>query len=45
MRGQNYAQSELEFDEKTGQYVKPSVQTRWRYFQSGWEMAFAVGQP
>lgn len=42
MRGQGYKASDLVSD-ASGKYTKPSVQTRWRYFLSGWEMAVAVG--
>ena len=42
MRGQGYKPSDLVLG-PNGRYVKPSVQTRWRYFLSGWEMASAFG--
>lgn len=42
MRGQGYKPSDLVLG-SNGRYVKPSVQTRWRYFLSGWEMAAAFG--
>ena len=44
MRGQGYKDSDLVSD-ASGRYTKPSVQTRWRYFLSGWEMAVAAGGP
>jgi hypothetical protein len=28
-----------EFTQDKGRYINPSLQTRWIYFQMGWEMA------
>lgn len=37
MRGQGYDESD--FLMEANKYAKPSIQTRWRYFLIGWEMA------
>lgn len=29
----------LDFVQENGRYTNPNLQTRWNYFQMGWEMA------
>jgi hypothetical protein len=28
-----------DFAQDKGRYINPSIQTRWNYFQMGWEMS------
>ena len=37
------ASGHTDFSRKKEGYAKPALQTRWRYFLLGWEMARAVG--
>jgi hypothetical protein len=31
-----------DFSQHKGRYINPGLQTRWNYFQMGWEMAGAT---